>query len=60
MFVFPIIIQEPLDQIASNFDWRTQWKHGNVLSLVLTFKIEWVDFYRENIVSRQSKVSELV
>ena len=43
---FPIIIQEPLDQFASNFDRGTQWKHENVHSLVLIFQIEKVDFYR--------------
>ena len=49
LFVFPIITQEPLDRFASNFDWGSPEAHGNVLSLVLRFI---VDFNSENLVSR--------
>ena len=52
LFVCPIIIQKPLDRFASYFDWVTQESHGNVLSLVLRFWVEGVDFNFENIVSR--------
>ena len=30
-FVCPIITQEPLDRFVSNYDWRIQDIHGNVL-----------------------------
>ena len=35
LFVCPIITQEPLDRLISNFDWETLETHGNVLSLGL-------------------------
>ena len=46
-FVSPIITQEPFDRLASIFYWETSENHGNVLSFVLRFKIEWVNFYRK-------------
>ena len=48
--VFPIITQEPLDRFDTNFDLGTGETHGNVHSLVLRFKVEWVDFKNENLV----------
>ena len=48
LFVCSIITQEPLNRFASNFDWVTWESHRNVLSLVLRFYVELVDFYREN------------
>ena len=49
------------DRFASNFDRGTLYKHGNVLySLVEQFLVEWVDFFRENLTSRQSWVPKLV
>ena len=47
-----IITQEPLDRFPFNFDWGTQVTHWNVLSLVLGFGIEKVNFNSENLVSR--------
>ena len=47
LFVFLIIIHKPLDWFASNFDWGTRENHGNVLSMVLRFWIEWVHFSME-------------
>ena len=38
--VCPIITHESLNQFASNFDWGTRENHGNILSLVLRFKIQ--------------------
>jgi len=52
LFVFPIITQKPLDRFASNFDWGTRESHENVLSLVLRFEVDWVDFNSVNLVSR--------
>ena len=52
LFVCPIITQKPLDRFAQNFDWETQETNGNVLSLVLRFLVEWVDFNSENLLSR--------
>ena len=46
LFVCSIITHEPLDRFVSNFDWGTRENHGNVLSLVLRLKVEWVYFYR--------------
>ena len=50
-FVCPIITREPLDRFASNFNWRTLESHGNVLSLVFRFLVEWDEFNSENLVS---------
>ena len=38
-FVCPIITYEPLDRFASKFYWGTWENYGNVLSLVLNFKL---------------------
>jgi len=44
--------QEPLDRFASNFDWGPWDNHGKVLSLVLRFFVEWIDYYSEKLVPR--------
>ena len=38
-FGFPIITNVPLDRFASNFDLGTREHHGNILCLVLRFKL---------------------
>ena len=35
LLVGPIITHEPLHRFASNTDWFTHYKHGNVLGLIL-------------------------
>ena len=35
-----IITKKPLKRFALNFDWGIRENHGNVLSLLLRFKIE--------------------
>ena len=57
LFVCPIITLEPLGQFASNFDLITREIHGNVLSLVLRFQVEWVDLNSENLVSQKNPLS---
>ena len=47
-------------RFASNFDRGTRYKHGNVLSLVEQFWVEWVDFFRENLTFTQIWVPKLV
>ena len=38
-------LQEPHDRFVSNVNWGTRENHGNVHSLVLRFKVKWVDLY---------------
>ena len=38
-------LQEPHDRFVSNFNWGTRENHENVHSLVLRFKVKWVDLY---------------
>jgi len=56
--MFDLNDHEPLDQLTSNSDWETRKNHGNVLDL--KNQVEWVDFKRENYISRRSWVSKLV
>ena len=35
---------EPMEQFASNFDWETRETYGNVISLAVRFRVEWVNF----------------
>ena len=54
LFVCPIITQEPLNRFVSNFD-RGNWEtHANVLSLVLRFLVEWIDFNKERVNYRSN------
>ena len=52
LFVCLIITLESLNQFALNFDWRTLENHRNVLSSVLRFYDECVDFNSKNSFSR--------
>ena len=51
----PIITQEPLYRLASNFKWDTRETHGNFLSLVLCSKFSGSTFYGKNIWNRNSR-----
>ena len=55
LFVCPIITQEPLDWLASNFDWRTRETHGNVLSLVKKV-LRWIGWLLKRKLSYQAKL----
>ena len=47
-------------QFALNLDIGNRWNIGNVLSLVLKFLVDWVDFNnRESLVSKQNWVPKL-
>ena len=49
LFVCQIITQKLLNRFASSFDLGPQANHGNVLNLILRFKIK---LYSENLVFR--------
>ena len=59
-YLYKVLISvfKPFARLASNFDWGTRENRGNVLSLVLKLKAEWVDFYWKK--SRQTRVPKLV
>ena len=54
MFVCSIITHKPLVRFVKSFDWRTTGK------LIVWFKNKWFSCYGENLVSRQSRVPNLV
>ena len=47
LFGCSVITQEPVNWLPNNFDLGSRENRGNVLSLVLRFYVECVDFYRE-------------
>ena len=59
LFVYPIITQKPLDRCPKFWLGSSVYTTG-MFSFWLKFYIEWIDIYRESLVSRQSSVPKLV
>ena len=50
LFPSPIIIEEPLDGVATHFAWVTRKNHGNVFSLLWDWKSSYIYIFSRCLI----------